>query len=58
MLNLVVTFALKNPRSSIGLENMPQRAFTAFRALLQTILLRDLVEYESPLQIVIAAWRL
>jgi hypothetical protein len=45
-------------KSCIGLEIMPQGAFTAFRVLLQTILLRDLVGCESPLQIVMAAWRL
>ncbi len=33
-LYLVVTLALKNPRSSIGLEIRPQSAFTSFRALL------------------------
>jgi hypothetical protein len=57
---LVVTLPLKkNPRSSIGLEIRPQSAFSAYRGPLplQTILLRDLVGCDSPLQIVMVFCR-
>jgi hypothetical protein len=58
-LYLVVTLDLKiNFRSSIGIEIRPQSAFLPLgpSCPLQTILLSDLVGFDSPLQIVLAVW--
>ena len=46
----------KNPRSSIGLEIRPKSAFPGRFCPQQTILLSDLVECNSPLQIEMAVW--